>query len=137
MHRLSKVVGVKLLAAAVALGAAGWAMTDGEAVAQTKSQHHPRLHRALHELRQAHHNLKGAQGTFGGHRSEALRDVDRAIHQVERALRYSRPNGTTNVPGVSVTGTPIRTGGSVPSSITTGVRTTRGSQRGVLIIPRR
>jgi hypothetical protein len=161
MHRLSKVVGVKMLAAAAALGAVGWAMTDGEASAQGKSQYHPRLHRALHELRQAHRNLKEAQGNFNGHRAEALRDVDHAIHQVERALRYSRPYGTQRAPGgtgVSVSGTStggtsigsgivkggtsigtgITTGGTgvgsgTPSAKTIGTRSARGVQRGVVV----
>jgi hypothetical protein len=139
MHLMSKVAGVKILAAAAALGVVGWLSTDGEVSAQTKQQHHhPRLHRALHELRQARHNLKEASGDFGGHRAEALRDVDRAIEQVERALRYSRHhsgNGTY-APSSSGVGTPRGTTRSPGTGITTRT-TTRGSQQGILIIPQK
>jgi hypothetical protein len=140
MHLMSRVAGVKILAAAAALGVVGWLSTDGEVSAQTKQQHHhPRLHRALHELRQAHHNLKGASGDFGGHRAEALRDVDRAIEQVERALRYSRHHsgkGTGTTPSGTGVGTPRGTTRSPGTGIGTRT-TTRGSQQGILIIPQK
>jgi hypothetical protein len=139
MHLMSKVVGVKILAAAAALGVVGWLSTDGEVSAQTKQQHHhQRLHRAMHELRQAHHNLKEASGDFGGHRAEALRDVDRAIEQVERALRYSRHHsgkGTYAPPGSGI-GNPRSTTKSPGTGISTRA-TTRGSQQGILIIPQK
>jgi hypothetical protein len=141
MHLMSKVVGVKILAAAAALGVVGWLSADGEVSAQTKQQHHhhPRLHRAMHELRQARHNLKEASGDFGGHRAEALRDVDRAIEQVERALRYSRHhsgNGSKYAPSNSGVGTSRGTTRSPGTGISTRTAS-RGSQKGILIIPQK
>jgi hypothetical protein len=117
MHLMSKVVGAKLLAAAGVLGMIGWLSFDGEASAQVKTttsksfqgtppqgnhHHHPHLYKALHELKEARHNLKEAHGEFGGHREEALEAVHRAIHQVERAIEYSNHhhrNGNTNFTG--------------------------------------
>jgi len=138
MHLLSKAVGVKLLAIAAALGAFGWVTTDGEVSAQTKpqyqQQHHPHLHRALHELRQAHRNLKEAHGPFGGHRSEALHDVDRTIRQVERALHHANSNwgnGTTTSTGTT---TPSTRKSSLNPS---GIVTTRTTKNGVLTIPQK
>jgi hypothetical protein len=50
---------------------------------------HPRIHRALYELREARAELKGAAHDFGGHRKAALKDVDVAITQLEKALKFS------------------------------------------------
>jgi hypothetical protein len=149
-------VGVRLLAAAAALGVVGWVTTDAEVSAQSKSHHHPHLHRALQELRQAHHNLKAANGNFGGHRAEALRDVDSAIRQVERAMHHSQPNGGKRTTGVGGTGTNTGTNPSPGRTTTKGIGTTsagpgrtpitvgttstnptRGSKNGVIIIPQK
>jgi hypothetical protein len=40
---------------------------------------HPHIRNALHELKQAHTELKDAKHGFGGLREEALRDVNAAI----------------------------------------------------------
>ena len=50
------------------------------------ANHHPRLHAALYEMREAHRELKGANHNFGGHRERALADLDAAIAQTEKAL---------------------------------------------------
>jgi hypothetical protein len=50
--------------------------------------HHPHLHAALHELKEARQELKEARHDFGGHRESALRAVDHAIHEIELALHY-------------------------------------------------
>src|SRR2546429_268632 len=47
---------------------------------------HRHLHHALHELREAHKELKDASHDFGGHREKALKDINTAIEQVEKAL---------------------------------------------------
>ena len=47
---------------------------------------HPRMHAALHELKESRIELKEAAHDFGGHREKALKDVDHAIKQIEEAL---------------------------------------------------
>jgi hypothetical protein len=55
-----------------------------------KYTHHPHLHHALHELKEARNELKTAKHDFGGHRELALRDVNYAIEQIELALKFAR-----------------------------------------------
>ena len=52
-----------------------------------KYKHHPHLHHALHECRHAHKQLEEAKHDFGGHRTNALRDVHHAIVQIELCLK--------------------------------------------------
>ena len=151
MHLMSKAVGVKLLAAAAAVGLFGWVTIDGEVSAQTKSttnhHSHPHLRRALHELRQAHHNLKEAHGHFGGHRTEALHDVDRAIRQVEEALHHTNHgngNGKSTTPstGAGTTTPSTRKSSLNPSGTRTGLgtgitRPTRTAKNGVVTVPQK
>jgi hypothetical protein len=62
----------------------------GQAVAQGTKEHHPHIHRAIHELREARQELKTAAHDFGGHRVESIKAIDVAIHQLEKALKYDR-----------------------------------------------
>jgi L-lactate utilization protein LutB len=55
-----------------------------------KYEHHPHMHHALHELREAHTELKEAKHDFGGHREKALHDVHHAIEQIELALKHHK-----------------------------------------------
>ena len=76
-----------LAAAAGAVGALtvinGFARAD-------KKEHHPHIHRAIEELREAKKELKEANHDFGGHREKALKECDEAIEQLELALKYDR-----------------------------------------------
>jgi hypothetical protein len=55
-----------------------------------KYDHHPHIHHAIHELKEARVELKEAKHDFGGHREKALKDVDVAIEQLELALKFAR-----------------------------------------------
>jgi len=55
-----------------------------------KYKHHPHLHHALVELKHAHKQLKEAKHTFGGHRENAVRDVNIAINQIEILLKQHK-----------------------------------------------
>jgi hypothetical protein len=57
-------------------------------VADERPAHHPRLHRALHHLRESRTELKEAAHDFGGHRVKALEAVNATISQIEKALRF-------------------------------------------------
>jgi hypothetical protein len=50
---------------------------------------HPRIHEALAELRAARGELTRAAHDFGGHRKDALKAVDAAARQLEKALKYA------------------------------------------------
>jgi hypothetical protein len=49
---------------------------------------HPEIRDAIASLRRAREHLQHAAHDFGGHRAEALRATDEAIHQLEICLKY-------------------------------------------------
>src|SRR5271163_2195649 len=51
---------------------------------------HPEIHDALNSLRHAREHLEHAAHDYGGHRVDALRATDEAIHQLEICLKYDR-----------------------------------------------
>jgi hypothetical protein len=51
---------------------------------------HPEIHDALASLRHAREHLEHAAHDFGGHRADALRATDEAIHQLEICLKFDR-----------------------------------------------
>ncbi len=74
----------------VGLACLAWISTE-PASAQGKV-HHPHLHHALRELREARTELKEAKHDFGGHREKALKATDAAIEQIDKALRAAGDN---------------------------------------------
>jgi hypothetical protein len=54
------------------------------------SEAHPEIQRALGALRNARAHLQSAAHDFGGHREDALRATDEAIHQLQICLKYDR-----------------------------------------------
>ena len=59
-----------------------------------KYEHHPHLHHALAELREAHQQVKESKFDFGRDREIALRDIDYAMQQIELVLKHH--NGKKN-----------------------------------------
>jgi hypothetical protein len=55
-----------------------------------KYEFHPHLHHAIHELDEAHKELKEAAHDFGGHREKAIEKVDHAKKQLEVALKFAK-----------------------------------------------
>lgn len=51
---------------------------------------HPEIREAIAALRRAKEHMEHAAHDFGGHRVEALRATDGAIHQLEECLRYDK-----------------------------------------------
>jgi len=49
---------------------------------------HPRLVKAIHEMREALKELKEAPDDFGGNKGAAIADTEKAIHSLKRALYY-------------------------------------------------
>jgi hypothetical protein len=51
---------------------------------------HPEIREAIASLRHAKEHMEHAAHDFGGHRVEAIRATDEAIHQLEICLKYDR-----------------------------------------------
>jgi hypothetical protein len=51
---------------------------------------HPEIREAIAALRRAKEHMEHAAHDFGGHRVEAIRASDVAIHQLEDCLKYDR-----------------------------------------------
>jgi hypothetical protein len=51
---------------------------------------HPEIREAIASLRRAKEHMEHAAHDFGGHRVEAIRATDVAIHQLEDCLRYDK-----------------------------------------------
>jgi hypothetical protein len=91
-----KALGIKILAAALAVAVLGLVGLDEAAVAGGKGKgkadgllkYHPHLKKALKGLHVAKKQLSEAAHDFGGHRLQALKLTEEAIHQVNRALEF-------------------------------------------------
>jgi len=93
MSILARVAGLGLLGAVFLAGSTLVNSKSGPTaapVAQAAEEHHPAIHRALHELRDARRELKEAKHDFDGHREDALKAVDVAIEQLEICLKHDR-----------------------------------------------
>ena len=51
---------------------------------------HPEIRAAIASLRRARQHMQDAAHDFGGHRVEALKATDEAIHQLEVCLQYDK-----------------------------------------------
>jgi hypothetical protein len=56
----------------------------------TAAEPHPEIREAIAALRRAKEHMEHAAHDFGGHRVEAIRAADVAIHQLEDCLKYDR-----------------------------------------------
>lgn len=54
------------------------------------TEKHPRLQRAIEELRAVKQHLEKAPHDFGGHRAEAVKAVTEAIRQLELAVKFDK-----------------------------------------------
>jgi hypothetical protein len=79
-RRIPVVVAAFALASMVSLGSAISMAEEAE------GEHHPHIHAALRELREAKEELKTAAHDFGGHRADAVDAVEHAIKQLRKAL---------------------------------------------------
>jgi hypothetical protein len=71
--------------------AAALACTTPSACAAARAEEpHPELRAAIRALERARAHLQRAAHDFGGHRVEAIAAVDRAIEQLNLAIKYDR-----------------------------------------------
>ena len=75
-----------------------------------KTERHPALHRALRELREAKGHLEKAAHDYGGHRVAAIKDVNKALHQLHMALKFDSPKRRVTVPPVKTTAPAVTPG---------------------------
>lgn len=57
--------------------------------AQAAAERHPKIRSAIRELREARRELEAGAKIFGGHRVKAIKAVDDAIEQLQKALTYT------------------------------------------------
>jgi hypothetical protein len=55
---------------------------------QSEEAAHPRLVKAIHELKEALRDMERAPDDFGGNKEVAIRDTRVAIHSLKKALYY-------------------------------------------------
>jgi len=58
--------------------------------AASPAERHPEIREAIASLRRAKQHLEHGAHDFGGHRVEAIRATDEAIHQLEECLKYDK-----------------------------------------------
>ena len=58
--------------------------------AAAAAEPHPEIHDAIASLRRAKEHMEHAAHDFGGHRVEAMKATDEAIHQLEICLKYDK-----------------------------------------------
>jgi hypothetical protein len=68
----------------------GVVVAPTSAQADEKHERHPHVHKAIHELREAKKELEKADHDFGGHRVEAIKAIDVAVKQLEKALEFDK-----------------------------------------------
>jgi hypothetical protein len=51
---------------------------------------HPEIHSAINSLRNAREHLEHAAHDYGGHRSDAIGAIDRALEQLNICLKYDK-----------------------------------------------
>lgn len=60
------------------------------AAAANPAEPHPEIRDAIAALRRAKEHMEHAAHDFGGHRVEAIRATDEAIHQLQDCLKFDR-----------------------------------------------
>ena len=64
--------------------------TAAPAAAANPAEPHPQIREAIAAMRRAKEHMEHAAHDFGGHRVEAIKATDVAIHQLEECLRYDK-----------------------------------------------
>ena len=75
----------------MALGLIGqpqFAQADPQLTMKSEETAHPRLVRAIHEMRDALNELRAAPSDFGGNKAQAIKDTEQAIHSLKKALYF-------------------------------------------------
>ena len=94
MHRILSLLALLAVICAltfvVSAPAAPPAHNGQPATAAASPEAHPQIHDAIAALRNAKEHLEHAAHDFGGHRVDALKATNEAIHQLEICLKYDK-----------------------------------------------
>jgi len=91
MKTSTRVLSAGAIAAFMALGLAGQArlaQAEPELSMRSEETAHPRLVKAIHEMRDALNELRAAPSDFGGNKAQAIKDTEQAIHSLKKALYF-------------------------------------------------
>jgi hypothetical protein len=64
------------------------ALAEPQLTMRSEEMAHPRLVKAIHEMREALRELREAPDDFGGNKGAAIRDTEQAIHSLKKALYF-------------------------------------------------
>jgi hypothetical protein len=87
----TRILSTGAISAFVALGVAGYSVTalaEPQLTMRSEEMAHPRLVKAIHEMREALRELREAPDDFGGNKAAAIRDTEKAIHSLKKALYF-------------------------------------------------
>ncbi len=90
MSKLLRIAGAGVLSVTLLTGASLLTLGSGPSADAAAVEHHPHIHGAIHELKEARKDLKEADHDFGGHREEAVKAIDVAIEQLEICLKHDK-----------------------------------------------
>jgi hypothetical protein len=90
MSKLLRIAGAGLLSGTLLTGVGLFSLRSGPAADAAAVEHHPHIHAAIHELKDARKDLKDADHDFGGHREDAVKAIDVAIEQLEVCLKHDK-----------------------------------------------
>jgi hypothetical protein len=89
--KLTLIVSTVAMAGALSLTLpAVFAQTNNLPAAAHHGERHPRIRGAIRALEAAKLELQHADHDFGGHRAAALEECDKAIAQLQEALKYDK-----------------------------------------------
>ena len=89
--KLTLIVSTVAMAGALSLTLpAVFAQTNNLPPAAHHGERHPRIRGAIRALEAAKLELQHADHDFGGHRAAALEECDKAIAQLQEALKYDK-----------------------------------------------
>jgi hypothetical protein len=87
----SRILSAGAISAVMAFGIAGYssvALADPQLTMRSEEMAHPRLVKAIHEMRDALEELRAAPDDFGGNKAVAIHDTEKAIHSLKKALYF-------------------------------------------------
>jgi hypothetical protein len=86
--KTNRLAGVLGAAMALGMGLSAVAHAQPQLTMRGEEAAHPRLHAAIHQMREALKELQEAPDDFGGNKAAAIRDTQQAIHSLRKALYY-------------------------------------------------
>ena len=80
-----------------------------------RAERHPKIHEAIRALKEAKVELEAAAHDYGGHRVQAIKDIDATLLQLQLALKFGHTHDKKTLPATPVPATPAPPGGAAGS----------------------